>query len=132
MEHIIKNNLRQKFQSAYRMFHSTETALLRVFNDLINALDNGNVCVLTLLDLSAAFDTIDHDILLSRLETSFGISGSVHAWFKSYLSNRTNRVKVGDNYSETTVLEFGVPQGSVLGPILFTLYTEPLADIISI
>ena len=74
MEHIIKNNLRQKFQSAYRMFHSTETALLRVFNDLINALDNGNVCVLTLLDLSAAFDTIDHDILLSRLETSFGIS----------------------------------------------------------
>ena len=132
MEHIIKNNLRQKFQSAYRMFHSTETALLRVFNDLINALDNGNVCVLTLLDLSAAFDTIDHDILLSRLETSFGISGSVHAWFKSYLSNRTNRVKVGDNYSETTVLEFGVPQGSVLGPILFTLYTEPLADIIKV
>ena len=132
MEHIIKNKLRQKFQSAYRMFHSTETALLRVFNDLINALDDGNVCVLTLLDLSAAFDTIDHDILLSRLETSFGISGSVHDWFKSYLTGRTNRVKVGDNFSKKTVLDFGVPQGSVLGPILFTLYTEPLADIIKL
>ena len=132
MEHLIKNNLREKFQSAYRMFHSTETALLRVFNDLLNALDSGNLCILTLLDLSAAFDTIDHDILLSRLGTSFGISGSVHRWIKSYLSNRTNRVKVLENYSSTTVLEFGVPQGSVLGPILFTLYTEPLADIIKL
>ena len=132
IEHLVRNNLRQKFQSAYRMFHSTETALLRVFNDLINAMDSGNICVLTLLDLSAAFDTIDHNILLSRLYTSFGISESVHAWFKSYLSTRTSRVKIGDSFSRSSVLEFGVPQGSVLGPILFTLYTEPLANIIKI
>ena len=114
------------------MLHSTETALLRVSNDLLNALDNGNICILTLLDLSAAFDTIDHGILLSRLHTSFGISGTVYKWFESYLSNRTNRVKILDKYSDTTVLQYGVPQGSVLGPVLFTLYTEPLSDIIKL
>ena len=113
MEHLIRNNLREKYQSAYKMFHSTETALLRVFNDLLNALDDGNICILTLLDLSAAFDTIDHDILLSRLNTTFGISGSVLKWFESYLNGRTNRVKIGNNFSQSTILEYGVPQGSV-------------------
>ena len=86
--------------------------------------------VLILLDLSAAFDTIDHDILFHRLENRFGVSGLALQWFKSYLSNRTYSVSLKSLPSSKSVtVSFGVPQGSVLGPILFTLYTAPLEDI---
>ena len=88
------------------------------------------VCLLTLLDLSAAFDTIDHTILVKRLETTLGVSGTALRWFKSYLDNRYQSVRVGTETSDKSLLRFGVPQGSVLGPVLFTLYTQPLADII--
>ena len=87
--------------------------------------------MLLLLDLSAAFDTIDIDILLLRLEFTFGVTGTVLAWFKSYLSNRSYRVRVGSETSDATVCEFGVPQGSVLGPLLFTLYVAPVSNVIS-
>ena len=130
--HISQNGLDEVYQSAYKKHHSTETALLRVFNDLLNGIDTGNICVINLLDLSAAFDTIDHDILLSRLEMSFGISGTALSWFKSYLSGRKQKVKVQDFYSDEITVNFGVPQGSVLGPVLFTLYILPLSNIIKI
>ena len=113
-------------QSAYRPFHSTETALLKVTNDLLLALDSGNVSILTLLDLSAAFDTVDHQILLRTLQNYFGISGLVLAWFQSYLSDRTQAVTVDGCFSSRVDLVCGVPQGSVLGPVLFTMYTKPL------
>ena len=128
--HLETNGLQEVFQSAYKKYHSTETALLRVYNDIINGIDQGNICFLNLLDLSAAFDTIDHNILLNRLHTSFGISGTALDWFRSYLADRTQYVKVEQFMSDEVVMAFGVPQGSVLGPILYTLYTTPLSKII--
>ena len=82
-------NLISNYQSAYRLGHSTETAPLKVSNDLLTAMDTGKASVFTLLDLSAAFDTVDHDILLHRLEHTFGFQGTPLAWFRSYLSGRT-------------------------------------------
>ena len=129
-EHLNHNNLLSPLQSAYRPNHSTETALLRIVNDLLTAMDNNKICILTLLDLSAAFDTIDHQILLTRLRHSFGISGPALSWFSSYLSNRTHAVTINSLQSEHTTLHYGVPQGSVLGPVLFILYTQPLFNLV--
>lgn len=128
--HITSTNTSNPLQSAYKKFHSTETALLRIQNDILTAMDKGKVTALTLLDLSAAFDTIDHNLLLKRLEQWFGISGSALAWLSSYLEDRSQQIKLGDTLSPKSALPFGVPQGSVLGPILFTLYTTPLSTVI--
>ena len=107
----------------YRKCHSTETALLRVVNDLLQAQDRGCLYILSLLDLSAAFDTIDHNILITRLRSTFGCSGTVLEWFIPYLSYRTQSVFVGHE-STPFVLKCGVPQGSVLGPLLiYSVYT---------
>ena len=88
VRYIDDNSLSEKLQSAYKKLHSTETALLRVHDDILRAVDRGCTVVLLLLDLSAAFDTVDHDLLLHRLNTRFGIKGKVFAWFKSYLADR--------------------------------------------
>ncbi len=125
-----KNDICEDFQSGFRPYHSTETALIRVTNDLLLSSDRGCISLLVLLDLSAAFDTIDHNILLNRLENFVGISGSALAWFKSYLSDRHPFVAVNDEVSYRSQVQYGVPQGSVLGPLLFTLYMLPLGDII--
>ena len=94
-------------------------------------MDNGKVTALTLLDLSAAFDTIDHSTLLERLHVHFGISGTVFQWFKSYISNRQQRVHIDGSLSCPQDLHFGVPQGSVLGPFLFCLYTTSISQMIN-
>ena len=94
-------------------------------------MDNNKICILTLLDLSVAFDRIDHQILLTRLQHSFGISGPALSWFSSYLCNRTHAVTINSLQSEHTTLHYGVPQGSVLGPVLFILYTQPLFNLVS-
>ena len=130
-EYLNKNNLKGNFQSAYKRKHSTETALVKVQSDLLNAADEGKLSLLALLDLSSAFDTIDHRILLKRLELSFGIKGTVLKWFESYMSNRTQSVSIDGNKSNPSILHFGVPQSSVLGPILFSLYSQPVHDIIN-
>ena len=130
VDHLKQNNLYEVLQSAYRQQHSTETALLRVQNDLLQAVDKHGGAILVLLDLSAAFDTIDHSKLLETLEKSFGISGSALQWVSSYLTDRTQTVQVGEALSEPQKLKYGVPQGSVLGPILFTIYTTPLGQLI--
>ena len=96
---MLDNNLYSSVQSAYRERHSTETALLKVQSNILTALDSGSGAVLLMLDLSAAFDIIDHGILLSRLNSLYGISGDALDWFKSYLSNRVQRVIIGDTVS---------------------------------
>ena len=136
LEHICTNNLMEPLQSAYRPHHSTDTALLRVKTDILKAMDNQEVACLVLIDLSAAFDTVDHKILLERLENYFGITRTALRWIRSYLTNRSQRVVIGDTNttgakSSRISLECGVPQGSALGPILFTLYTSPLGQICS-
>ena len=130
VEHLKTNNLYEIFQSAYRQLHSTETALLRVQNDLPQAVDNEGGAILVLLDLSAAFDTIDNQKLLNLLNQSFGIRGVALKWFGTYLKHRTQTVQIGSCTSTPVTLKYGVPQGSVLGPILFTMYTTPLRNII--
>ena len=129
--HFSSNSLSSSFQSAYRIFHSTETTLLKIHNDLILAMDRGEVTSLILLDLSAAFDTVDHSILLTRLQNWFGLDGLSLDWFSSYLSLRSQAVSINDSISAFSTLSCGVPQGSVLGPLLFTLYTTPLGSVIS-
>ena len=94
-------------------------------------MDDGRVTALTLPDLSAALDTIDHTILLRRLGDCFGVSGKALDWYKSYLTGRCLRIKLGECLSSRSDLSFGVPQGSVLGPLLFTLYTTPPSSLIS-
>ena len=128
--HLRENCLIEPFQSGYRANHSTETALLRVFNDILRSIDQRKVTILVLLDLSAAFDTVDHNILLQRLHTRFGISGTALDWFKDYLANRRQRVSVNGSLSDPVQVKCGVPQGSVLGPLLFLAYISPLGDII--
>ena len=125
------HNLMPTMQSAYRKHHSTETTLLRVTNDILRAIDRRQDVVLVLLDLSAAFDTIDHTILMERLESYFGFSKQTLSWFRSYLENRRQSIIIGDQISTPSALHYGVPQGSILGPLLFTLYIAPLQDIIA-
>ncbi len=125
-----ENNIFAKFQSGFRKYHSTETALLKVTNDLLMAADSGLCSVLVLLDLSAAFDTIDHRILLNRLRHRVGVAGTALKWFYSYFSNRMFCVAANNYMSSFTSLKYGVPQRSVLGPILFSLYMLPLGRII--
>jgi hypothetical protein len=130
VSYLSANGLLPRFQSAYRSGHSTETAVTKVLSDILTAIDSGDISVLALLDLSAAFDTVDHRILLMRMQTSLGVSGPVLAWFMSYLTDRTQYVRLGSRRSPRRLVKFGVPQGSVLGPILFLLYTVDLPNII--
>ena len=126
-DHLSTNNLYEQHQSAYRKYHGAETAL-KVQNDILRELDGKRGVFLILLDLSAAFDTIDHDILFKRLE-SIDVKGSALKWFQSYLSCRSQAVNINGTVSSHVKLHYGVPQGSVLGPILFTIYSTPIANI---
>jgi hypothetical protein len=123
-EHLAKNSLCEELQSAYRPHCSTETALLKIFDDALISMDNRQAVFVTLLDLSAAFDTVDHDTLLRRLKCSFGIGSTALRWFSSYLKGRTMQVIIHETVSELFELHCSVPQGSILGPRLYTQYTQ--------
>ena len=120
-DHLMANDLLPKLQSAYRKRYSTETALIKIYNDILLSMNQQHVTLLVLLDLSAVFDTVDHSILLERLTKSFGISGKALKWFSSYLSGRSQRVTLDGGVSKVFTTTCGVSQGSCLGPLLFTL-----------
>ena len=129
--HISKSPSFSPLQSAYRKFHSTETALLKLTNDIMESIDSGKITILTALDMSAAFDTLDHITLLHRLQHTFGLSGNAISWIRSYLTDRSSFVKIDSSSSPSTTILIGVPQGSVLGPLLFVLFISPIANVIN-
>ena len=123
-----ENNLSEPMHSAYRSGPSTETALVCVQNNILRAIDDHKAVEFVLLDLSAAFDTINHNILLD-LQKRIGVNGVVLKWFESYVRDRKQCISINGIQSPPVEVKYGVPQGSVLGPKLFTIYTSPIADI---
>ena len=128
-QYLSENDLHCPVQSGYRPHHSCETLLVTMSDDIIKEIQADNIVIVVLLDLSAAFDTIDHTILLEKLEDDYNITDDAHKWFKSYLDGRSFSVKVNNVSSTFLCLLFGVPQGSLLGPILFILYIKHLQAI---
>ncbi len=129
-DYVNNNDLNASHQSAYRKYHSTETALLRVTNDILRAVDNHRRVIVVLLDLSAAFDTIDHQVLLRRLQDRFGIKGTALRWMSSYFHGREQCIIINGVQSNWKRVYCGAPQGSVFGPMAFSYYSAPIEDII--
>jgi len=124
------NDLMTSVQSAYRQNHSTETAALKLSSDVLLSMDKGNLCLMCFIDLSSAFDTIDHAILKERLRISFRFSSAALKWTNSFLSDRTQLIKHGSSSSQPKPVSHGVPQGSVLGPLFFIMYTSELTNVV--
>jgi len=122
--HDALNGLFPERQSAYRQFHSTESAVLVLHNDIVCATDRGEITGLVLLDLSSAFDTVDNTSLLSILESRFSVTGQSLAWFRSYLTDRAQVFTIRSSPTSPIPLISGIPQGSGLGPTMFISYTE--------
>jgi len=123
-------NILSQSQSGFRSNHSTATTLLDVSDYILSNMNDGNVTAAVFLDLKKAFDTVNHNILLSKLK-SYGIGVEALSWFKSYLSNRSQVVNINSTLSDCKPINVGIPQGSILGPLLFIIYVNSLSDIVS-
>ena len=126
--HMSSNGLYPALQSSFRQHHLTDTALLKVKDDIYMNMNKGHVTKLVLLDLSADFDTVDHGILITSLQSRFGVSGKVLEWFSVY---RSQRISVNVILSDRFSLQYGVPQGSSLAPVLFIVYSSKLVEIVN-
>ena len=111
-------------QSAYQQGHSTEMAISKILDDIIGSIDSGHVVALVSLDISAAFNSVTHNVLVQRLEDEFGVTGTCGWWISDYLTGRSFTVRVGQSTSPSRPMMTGVPQGSVLGPLLYTTYCQ--------
>jgi hypothetical protein len=140
LERLSKNQLQEHLrlspnlntiQSAYQSLHSTKTAMTKVVNDLLTATDSGKPSILLSLDINAAFDMLDHTRLLQRATELFGLDDSVINWLKSYLTGRTGYVSFRNCRASIVGCHTGVPQGYVLGPLLFSIFTSPVGHLIS-
>jgi hypothetical protein len=130
VNYVEESNFLPSYQSAYRQNHGVETSMIKMYSDLLQAVDQGKVCLVVMLDLSAAFDTVDIPILLKILRRDFSITGVPLNWLKSYLSGRSQRVVVNSSTSKCVDLQYGVPQGSCVGPVVFTLYIAALNKVV--
>ena len=128
--YLSTSNLFPPFQSAYRFQHSSETALVKVFSDIVDALIDGNIAILALLHLTTSFDTVDQQIL-QRLQRLLGIVETALCWFKSFVISRTQAVHLSNNTTPSCPLVCGVPQGYLLGPLLFILNTVDIGSMIA-
>ena len=129
--YLSTNDLHVPSQFGYKRHHSCETFLLKLIDDILVTVDSKLGVVVLIVDLSAAFDTVDHTVLLNILQSKFHITDTALSWLKSFLSGRTQRVKIGDSLSSSLTILFGVPQGSILGPLLFNLYCSSLPEAFS-
>ena len=130
MSYLNNSNIFPTHQSDYRRHHSTETAATKVYSNILGAADDGKLSFLILLDMSAAFDLLNHSLLLERLESTYGFDGFTLEWFKNYLSDRSFNVRCSGTKSKFVDSSVGVPQGSVFGPLLFSLYTGDLGKLV--
>ena len=126
-EFLVDKNILSMFQSGFRKNHSMITATMKVLNDITCTLDSRKSCAAIFIDLTKAFDTVNHDILLSHLD-SISLSEPAIDWIRNYLNNRCQRVQIKGYLSDELIVETGVPQGSILGPLLFTIYINNLSD----
>ena len=128
-KYIEVNKLLPHYQSAYWKNHGVETAMLKMYSDLLSAIDNSQVTIVVMIDLSAAFDTVDIPTVIDILHDEFGIKDTPLKWVESYLTQRSVKVIIDNSFSDTEHLKFGVPQGSCAGPVIFTMYIAALKNI---